>query len=115
MTKAAENPGTAGAVVGMAMGNMMVQGPWGAAPQAAPAAAAPPPPPPAETQWHVAANGQTSGPFGRAQLQAMVASGSLTRTSHVWSAGQDGWKAAGDVPEIAALFAQVPPPPPPGV
>jgi len=117
MGKAAENPGMAGAVVGMAMGNMMVQGPWGGAPQAAPAAAAPPPPPPppAEVQWHVAANGQTTGPFGAGQLQQMIAAGTFTRASQVWSPGQDGWKAAGDVPALAALFAQVPPPPPPGV
>jgi len=117
MGKAAENPGAAGTVVGMAMGNMMVQGPWGGAPAPAQAQAAPPPPPPppAETQWHVAANGQTTGPFGRAQLQAMIAAGTLTKGSHVWSAGQDGWKLASDVPEIASLFAQVPPPPPPGV
>jgi membrane protease subunit (stomatin/prohibitin family) len=115
MTKAAENPGTAGAVVGMAMGNMMVQGgPWGAAPQPAAAAPPPPPPPPAEVQWHVAANGQTTGPFGRAQLQGMIAAGTLTKASNVWAAGQEGWKAAAEVPEIAALFAQVPPPPPPG-
>jgi membrane protease subunit (stomatin/prohibitin family) len=117
MGKAAENPGMAGTVVGMAMGNMMVQGPWGGAPQAAPAAAAPPPPPPppAEVQWHVAANGQTTGPFGAGKLQQMIAAGTFTRASQVWSPGQDGWKAAGDVPALAALFAQVPPPPPPGV
>ncbi len=109
MTRAAENAGTAGAVVGMAMGNMMVQGPWGASP-----AVAPPPPPaaPAETLWHVAANGQTSGPFGRAELMRMARGGTLTRATHVWTAGQEGWKLAGDVAELAALFAQVPPPPP---
>jgi membrane protease subunit (stomatin/prohibitin family) len=111
MTRAAGNPGTAGAVVGMAMGNMMVQGPWGAAPGAA---AAPPPPPaaPAETVWHLAAGGQTSGPFGRAELTRMAMAGTLTRGTHVWTAGQEGWKLAGDVAELAALFAQVPPPPP---
>jgi len=83
---------------------------------AAPAAAAPPPPPPppAETQWHLAENGQTQGPFGGAQLRDLMAQGRLTRDSLVWTAGQDGWKKAGEVAGLAPLFASVPPPPPPG-
>jgi hypothetical protein len=44
----------------------------------------------------------------------MAAAGSLTRDTHVWTAGQDGWKRAGDVPALASLLAQVPPPPPAG-
>jgi hypothetical protein len=42
----------------------------------------------------------------------MAMAGTLTRGTHVWTAGQEGWKLAGDVAELAALFAQVPPPPP---
>jgi hypothetical protein len=88
-------------------------GPWGAVPaQAAPAA--PPPPPPADPVWHLAANGQTTGPFPVAELARMVAAGTLTRDTHVWTTGQDGWLRAGDVPALARLFAAVPPPPPPG-
>lgn len=113
MTTAAGNSGPAGAVVGMAMGNMMVQGPWGAGP-AAGTAPPPPPPAPAEVMWHVAAGGQTRGPFGLAQVRQMIAEGALTRDSHVWTAGQEGWKTAGEVGALAGLFAQVPPPPPPG-
>lgn len=113
-------PGSAGdamtAGMGAAMGMAMAQnmGPWGAAPAAAgaPAAAAPPPPPPAAKQWHLAENGATKGPFNESDLPAMISAGSLTRATQVWSAGQDGWKAAGDT-ELARLFAQVPPPPPP--
>ncbi|WP_244868093.1 DUF4339 domain-containing protein, partial [Vannielia litorea] len=33
----------------------------------------------------------------------------------VWTAGQDGWLKAGDIPELAQLFTILPPPPPPGV
>ena len=86
----------------------------GAAP-AAPAAAAPPPPPPppVETVWHVAENGATNGPFGRAQLGQMATAGSFSRDTLVWSAGQDGWKKAGEIPELAQLFTVAPPPPPP--
>ncbi|NBR90839.1 MAG: DUF4339 domain-containing protein, partial [Rhodobacteraceae bacterium] len=38
--------------------------------------------------------------------------GSLTRDTHVWTAGQDGWKRAGEVTELARLFTVLPPPPP---
>jgi hypothetical protein len=106
-----------GAGMAAGMGAAMAQnaGPWGAAPAAAsPAAAAPPPPPPPVAKaWHVAVNGETKGPFSEADLAAMAAQGGLTRASHVWTAGQNGWKAAGDT-ELQRLFAQVPPPPPAG-
>jgi len=127
MTAAANNPDGAGGGMGaglglgmgMAMANQMagtMSGPWGAAPQAAqhPAAAAPPPPP-VEHVWHVAENGQTKGPFSKATMGQMATAGTLTRASHVWTAGQDGWKKAEDVAELAQLFTVMPPPPPPGV
>lgn len=99
----------AGMAAGMGLNMAAAAGPWGAVP----AAAAPPPPPPAATKlWHVADNGATKGPFGEAELGAMVAAGSLTRATQVWSAGQDGWKPAGET-ELAKLFAMMPPPPPP--
>jgi hypothetical protein len=100
-----------GAGLGMAMGSQMAaQGPWGAAPQAAPP---PPPPPPPEAVWHIAANGQTTGPFNRAMLGQMAAQGGFTRATLVWSAGQDGWKPAGEIAALAQLFTIAPPPPPP--
>jgi hypothetical protein len=43
----------------------------------------------------------------------MVADGSLTRDSLVWTPGQDGWMRAEDVTELAQLFTIAPPPPPP--
>ena len=99
-----------GAGMAAGMGAAMAQqvGPWGAAP-----AAPPPPPPPAAKAWHVAVNGETKGPFTEADLAAMAAAGSLTRASHVWTAGQDGWKVAADT-DLVRLFSQVPPPPPAG-
>ena len=91
-------------------------GPWGAAGQATaqPATAAAPPPPPVEHVWHIAENGKTTGPFSKARLGQMAADGSLTRETYVWTAGQDGWKRAEDVAELAQLFTIMPPPPPPG-
>jgi hypothetical protein len=95
-----------GAGMGMAMGGG-APGPWGQAP----AAPTPPPPPPVEHVWHVAKDGQTSGPFSKASLGKMVADGALERESWVWTPGQDGWKPAEDT-ELAELFTVAPPPPP---
>ncbi len=102
----------AGMAAGMGMNMAAGVGPWGAVPAAAQAAPPPPPPPPAAKAWHVAENGATKGPFGEAELAAMVASGGLNRSTQVWTAGQEGWKPAGET-ELAKLFAMVPPPPPP--
>ena len=118
MQAAAEQPGGGmgmglGAGMGMAMGNMMAAGPWGARPQAATQAAPPPPPPPVEHVWHIAENGQTKGPFSKARLGRMVTEGEVTRETLVWTQGQDGWKKADDVDELAQLFTVMPPPPPP--
>ncbi|TNC71525.1 SPFH domain-containing protein [Rubellimicrobium roseum] len=117
MTRAAENPsGGMGAGLGMGIGLGMAgaAGPWGRAPDQPATQAAPPPPPPAtDAQWHIAENGQTMGPYGAADLQRLAREGSLTRETHVWTAGQDGWKRAGEVPALTSLLSQVPPPPPP--
>jgi membrane protease subunit (stomatin/prohibitin family) len=109
-----------GAGMGAAMGLGMAggMGPWGAAPAqaapaAAPAAVAPPPPPQVEKVWHIAVSGDTKGPFSRATMGQKAATGELTRESLVWTAGQDGWKTAEDVGELATLFTVLPPPPPP--
>lgn len=116
---AANNPGgAAGAAVGIgagvAMGAQMMNamtGGAGAAPFGAGAAA--PPPVPGAVAFHVAANGQQTGPFDLAALQQQAASGNLTRASLVWKAGMAQWAKAGEVPELAPLFAGVPPPVPP--
>ncbi len=123
MTAAVKTPGSGagegiGAGLGLGMGMAMAQqmgsaqpGPWGAAPQA-PAATVAPPPPPVENVWHIAENGATSGPFSKAALGRMAGEGKLSRDTHVWTAGQDGWMRAEDVQELAQLFTILPPPPP---
>ncbi len=100
---AANNPGgAAGAGIGLgagiAMGAQMMNSMTGAA---APAGA-----------FHVAVGQSQTGPFDLAALQAQTASGQFTRNSLVWKAGMAQWVKAGDVPELAALFAAVPPPVP---
>ncbi|PJF09105.1 SPFH domain-containing protein [Pseudorhodobacter sp. MZDSW-24AT] len=104
----------AGMAAGMGAAMAQTVGPWGA--PAAPAQGVsppPPPPPPAAPLWHLAENGATKGPFDEATLAGMASAGQLSRASMVWTAGQDGWKPAGET-ALARLFDQVPPPPPPG-
>ncbi len=125
MTTAAANPNGGagiGAGLGMGMGVAMAQnlqnqmspqmGPWGAIPAQPQATTPPPPPPPVEKLWHLAENGKTKGPFSRADLGRMSSEGKLTRDSLVWTAGQDGWKTADEIAELAQLFTIMPPPPP---
>lgn len=116
MTSAASNPAGGGmaeglgAGLGLAMAGQMGQaGPWGGS---APAATPPPPPPPVEHVWHIAEAGEVTGPFSKAAMGRMVTDGNLNRDSMVWTRGQDGWMAAGDVMELAQLFTIMPPPPP---
>ncbi len=125
MTAAAQNPnggGGMGAGLGMGMGMAMAgqlasqmaaqSGPWGATPQPAAVAPPPPPAPSVEKVWHVADGAQTKGPYSRADMGRMLMDGSLTRETFVWAAGQDGWKTANDIDELATLFTIMPPPPP---
>ena len=110
--EAAANPGgAAGAGVGLgagiAMGSQMMNS-MGAA--AGGSHASPPPIPGGAAQFHVAVGQSQTGPFDIGALQQQAASGQLTRASLVWRAGMAQWAKAGDVPELAALFANTPPP-----
>ena len=116
MTAAAENPSGGGAAEGMglgmgfAMAGQMMKGMGQAAQPGQPA----PPPPPTGNAWHIAVAGQTQGPFSDTQLAGGISQGQVTPDTMVWMAGMAGWMRAGDVPQLAPLFAQaVPPPPPP--
>ncbi len=117
MTAAAENPSGGGAAEGMGLGlgfamagKMMQPGGFGGMAGGAPGMGAPPPPPMAA--WHVAINGQTTGPFSPQQLAAGIAGGEVTPQTMVWSNGMAGWAPAGQVPQLANAFGAVPPPPP---
>ncbi len=110
MEKAAENPGgmAAGGIgmgMGFAMANQMGQAM--AQPQSTP------PPLPQQQAYHVAVGGQQAGPYDVQTLQQQARQGALTRETLVWKDGMDGWKKAGEVPDLQSLFASVPPPLPP--
>lgn len=70
----------------------------------------PPPIPP--VAYHIAANGQATGPFDISTLTRMVSSGQLTADSLVWKSGMAQWEKAGIVDELKNLFSTIPPIPP---
>ena len=116
MREAAQNPGAAGGVMGMGVGIGLNQTMGGLFPPAAagPAVGATTPPPvPGVVSFFVASNGQQTGPFDLALLQAQVLAGQLRRESLVWRQGLAAWASAGEQAELAPLFSQVPPPLPP--
>ncbi|MBI5866002.1 MAG: DUF4339 domain-containing protein, partial [Planctomycetes bacterium] len=80
---------------------------------AAGGAAAPPPLPGQAAAFFVAINNQQAGPFDLGALRQHARSGSLTRETLVWKQGMASWTPAGQVAELASLFAPVPPPLPP--
>ncbi|MBY0457770.1 MAG: SPFH domain-containing protein [Gemmataceae bacterium] len=120
---AAANPGGlaglgAGIGAGVAIGNQMggaFAGATGAPGTVTPANTAPPaglqpPPLPTAVTFHAALNGTQAGPFDLPGLQTLINAGRLTRSTLVWKPGMANWAAAETVPELASLFAAVPPP-----
>lgn len=70
------------------------------------------PPPIPAVAYHVAVNGQATGPFDISALTQMATSGQLTPDSLVWKSGMEQWAKAGTVDELKHLFSAAPPIPP---
>ena len=98
--------GAVGQNIAGAMNNMM----GGINQQTTPGAV--PPPIPA-VAYHVAVNGQATGPFDISVLAQMAAAGQFTADSLVWKNGMAQWAKAGAVDELKNLFANTMPPIPP--
>lgn len=71
------------------------------------------PPPIPTVAYHVAVNGQATGPFDISVLAQMATVGQLTADSLVWKNGMAQWAKAGTVDELKNLFANAMPPIPP--
>lgn len=71
------------------------------------------PPPIPTAVYHVAVNGQATGPFDISVLAQMATAGQLTADSLVWKNGMAQWAKAGTVDELKNLFANAMPPIPP--
>jgi membrane protease subunit (stomatin/prohibitin family) len=114
LTKAAENPGGgAGDGVGLGMGIAMAHrmsetlgAPGvGTAPQGEA-----PPRIPTEARYYVAANGHQTGPFTKPELRTKIEQGDVVRDTLMWMSGMAEWQDAGQIKEVAELFASQPPP-----
>lgn len=119
MEKAADNP-SGGAAEGMGMGmGFAMANQMGKAMQQqqqqdeGPQSGGPPPPPSSGLAVHIAADGESTGPFNQKQLEAKVQDGDLDRSTLVWMEGMDDWAPAGEVEALQPLFKSTPPPPPP--
>ncbi len=75
--------------------------------------AVPPALPPQAAQYYLALRGKQSGPFDMSALQQKMQGNELTRETLAWRQGMPQWTPAGQVPELAPLFAAAPPPLPP--
>lgn len=67
------------------------------------------PPPIPTVAYHVAVNGQATGPFDISVLAQMATTGQLTANSLVWKPGMAQWEKAGTIDELNILFGEVPP------
>ena len=72
----------------------------------------PPPLPNAEYEekWYVSVNGTKEGPLNKAEVEAMLEAGKITRKSYVWKKGMADWVKAETVPELEDSIASLPPP-----
>ena len=68
------------------------------------------PPPIPTVAYHVAVNGQATGPFDISALAQMATAGQLTADSLVWKTGMAQWAKAGTVDELKNLLANGMPP-----
>lgn len=67
------------------------------------------PPPIPAAAYHIAVNGQATGPFDLAVLAQMMSVGQFTADSLVWKSGMEQWRKAGEVDELKSLFPAMPP------
>jgi membrane protease subunit (stomatin/prohibitin family) len=110
--EAAQNPSGGAAGIGAGLGAGMGIAQRMMESMGAPAAATPPPLP-GSVAYYVGIGGSQQGPFDQAALQAKITSGEITRETLVWRQGMATWTAAGQVADLTALFASMPPPLPP--
>lgn len=113
--KAAENEsGTAGAGMGMGMGfamaNQMGQTFSSSSQPNQQQPSSSPPPLPNAISFHVAVDGQQTGPFDINTLKQMASQNKITRESLVWKEGMAAWQTASDVAELSNIFGSIPPP-----
>ena len=78
--------------------------------QATPSGATPPPIP--IVAYHIAVNGQATGPYDLNMLHQMATADQLNADSLVWKNGMSEWAKAGTIDELKSIFVVMPPIPP---
>jgi GYF domain 2 len=61
-----------------------------------------------ERSWFYAAQGQQQGPFPEAQLRSLIANGTITPDTLLWTDGMAGWQAAGEIPGLMSTGSRPP-------
>ena len=62
------------------------------------------PPPVPVVAYHVAVNGQPTGPYDMATLTQMISAGQLTGSSLVWTTGMESWVKAETLDDFKGMF-----------
>ena len=70
------------------------------------------PPPIPTAAYHLAVNGQATGPYDIAVMKQMIINGQMTAEMLVWKPGMASWVEAKNVDDFASMFPSVPPVPP---
>jgi heme/copper-type cytochrome/quinol oxidase subunit 2 len=62
----------------------------------------------ADRSWFFASQGQQQGPYYEAQLRDLIAKGTVTAATLVWSEGMADWQKAGDIPGLFSGYSGPP-------
>jgi hypothetical protein len=65
---------------------------------------------PKPVQFYALVNDIPQGPFSEQELSGHILANRVTKETLVWLHGMPGWMQAQQVPEVAKLFALLPPP-----
>jgi hypothetical protein len=64
--------------------------------------------------WFFASEGKQQGPYPEARLHELIASGTVTAETLVWTEGMAGWQKAGEIPGLLSGTSGLPVVPPSG-
>lgn len=59
-----------------------------------------------ECSWYAVITGKPHGPMSSIQLRRSYTSGSITKRTYIWRAGDPEWRRLSEVPEFADLFSE---------
>ena len=71
-----------------------------------------PPPLAGGARYHIAVDGEATGPYSIEGLQQQLGNGVITKSTLVWANGMADWQEASEVAELSRLFSAPPPLPP---